>query len=375
MLSGLSDAWARGPANFAELAERYPQYPLSLSEQRPGMAGARLLDAPVPLAELESILSQHPGSAFRSTAPVRSPIDAELVHPPPVARECWRTGRALLSVASSGAQCRLHVDVDYSHGLHLVVAGTLRFFLFPPASAPRLQADLNRSSLPFHLRGQEERRRLAEQAMGQEVVVGPGESLFIPKHWWYQVEHLERSVGITWRFGRSPAQNLLSLVVRWPIAEIVQLSETLESGRTGTLRWAMELLSVLTQGGDEQAMQERLADFLERSHRMRVPPQHRQRSRAHGVEGFDVLRQLPAPLASTSLRTRSAVTFDFLSPKLSQEALEYLAGRTLAEEVRDPSSARAAFVLDLWPWLEVPADPAALRLTIAGLRDPSRSPA
>src|SRR5262249_36862563 len=102
---------------------------------------------------------------------------------------------------------------------------------------------------------------------------------------------------------------------------------------------------------------------------MRVPPQQRRRASLQGTDGVDALRALgPGATVRPPLRRRSSPAFDFLAPDLSLDALQRLAARTLVAEVRDSSAARIAFARDLWPWPEVPADSAALRLTIAGLR-------
>ncbi|HVE87304.1 MAG TPA: cupin-like domain-containing protein [Myxococcales bacterium] len=374
MLAGLKDPWARAPSAWSEMVERHGGYALSLCEQRPDVPLPRALAdrRQVTLAQLDALLSDDARGPFLSVEPVRAPLESEVQHPGPVAHECWRSGRPLLSVGSRGAQELLRVDSDYSHGLHLVVTGSRRFFLFSPDAAAFLQPELDLGGVPFHAWGLEERRRLASRARGLEQVVSAGDALFVPKNWWVHVEYLHRSVGMSWRFGRSPAQNLLSLVVKRPILEILQLADTLESGRTGNVRWAVDLLDLLCSGGDEERTHARLVDFLQRSHQMRVPPQHRHHSSLYGASGFDVFRQVVPPAGRPRLRLRSSPAFDFLSPDLSLDALQVMGARTLAEEVRDHATARATFVLDLWPWPEVPADAPALRLTIAGLRDATR---
>lgn len=376
MLTGLGGAWRSGPSSWTEFLTRYARYPLALAELRPDVPLSRslsqLYDAVA--AYLESLIAHNPQCAYYAMAlPVVPPVEGELAVPGPVALRCWRACRPLLYVGSQGSQSHLHVDSDYSHGLHLVVVGEKRVFFFPPEAAPHLRPEFNLCGHPFHQWPLEEKRRLAREAGGLELIVRAGDAFFIPKNWWHHVEYLDHAVGLSWRFERSPAQNLLTLLVKQPICEILQLAETLEPGQPGATAWAMDLLEAVSAGGEDPEAHARLVEFLERSHQARVPPERRFRSSLGAEQGFDVLRhRAPPKHRRPILRFHHTKAFEFLSPVLSVEALRALGERTVAEEVRDLASARSAFAENAWPWPEAGSEAAALRLSIAGLRDHTR---
>jgi len=376
VLTGLGGAWRTGPSTWSELLARYGRYPLVLTEWRPGIPLSRALADlhEGMVAHLRSLIAHNPRFTYYAMAlPVRPPVSEELTVPGLVAQRCWRSMRPLLYVGSRGAQSYLHLDSDYSHGLHLVVVGAKRVFFFPPEAAAHLRPEFNLGGPPFHEWSLEEKRRLAAEAGGTELVVQAGEAFFSPKSWWHHVEYLDHSVGLSWRFERSPAQNLLTLLVKQPIHEIVQLSQTLEADGPGTAAWAAALLEAVAAGGEDPLAHARLVDFLERSYEARVAPERRYRSALGEEHGFDVLRRrAPSPNRRPIFRFHHTAAFQFLDPAVSLQDLRALAGRAVGEEVRDLGAARAAFARSGWPWPEDGAGADALRLSIAGLRDHTR---
>lgn len=376
MLTGLGGAWRSGPSTWDEFLTRYGRYPLVLTEWRPGVPLSRALSELHEglAAHLKSLIAHNPSFTYYAMAlPVRPPVAEELSVPEPVARRCWRSMRPLLYAGSRGAQSYLHLDSDYSHGLHLVVVGEKRVFFFPPEATAHLRPEFNLGGPPFHEWSLEEKRRLVAEAGGSERVVRAGEAFFIPKNWWHHVEYLDHSVGLSWRFERSPAQNLLTLLVKQPIHEIVQLSQTLEADGPDTTAWARSLLEAVSAGGEDPAAHARLVDFLERSYEARVAPERRYRSSLGEEHGFDVLRRrAPSKHRRPIFRFHHTAAFQFLDPARPIEDLRAIVAGAVAVEVRDLEAARAAFARSGWPWPEDGSSAEALRLSIAGLRDHTR---
>lgn len=378
VVTGL-DTWPGAPSTWEGFVERYGTYPIVICEQRPGVHLSRALSElyKAQVNFLDSLAENNPGCGYYAMAlPVGSPIREELRRPEPVSRYCWRTGRTLLYVGTRGSHCHMHVDSDYSRGLHLVTVGSKVVYYAPPGAAEKLRPEFNLCGHPFHMWSREERRRFVEDAGGCEVVVSAGEAFYIPKNWWHQVEYLENSVGLSYRFDRSPAQNVLSLLVRQPINEILQLSETLEEEDSGTVAWAEGLFAQLATTDDVAQGYAGLVDYLERTYQERVPEERRYRSSLNDATGFDVLRKLAPPgHPRPVLRLSTSTAFDFVRPELEPSALEELVSKTLSEELHDATGAREAFAASNWPWwpgAKASGDVRAMRLLIAGMRDHTR---
>ncbi|XXF80184.1 cupin-like domain-containing protein [Myxococcaceae bacterium GXIMD 01537] len=377
VLTGLQ-TWPGAPSTWEGFVERYGSYPLIICEQRPGVHLSRALSElyNAQVSFLDSLAASNPGCGYYAMAlPVKAPILEELRRPEPVARYCWRTGRTLLYVGTRGSLCHLHVDSDYSRGLHLVTVGRKVVYYAPPGSAEKLRPEFNLCGHPFHTWSREERGRFIREAGGYEVEISAGEAFYIPKNWWHQVEYLENSVGLSYRFDRTPAQNLLTLLVRQPINEILQLSETLEEGGPDTVAWAEGLLAQLATTDDVPLGYAGLVDYLERTFLERVPESQRYRSSLNDATGFDVLRRLAPPdHPRPVLRLSTSTAFDFVKPGLAPEALAELVSKSLADEMHDAPGAREAFAAEGWPWPDAAQtqDVRAMRLLIAGMRDHTR---
>jgi len=119
----------------------------------------------------------------------------------------------------------LHYDIDMGDVLHTVVRGRRRVRLF----APRDGAALYRH--PFTVRSYVDldspdfgRWPALARARGYEVILEPGQTLYMPSGWWHEFHYLEAGIGVSLR-AASPrwserAQGLLNLLVASPIDRI-----------------------------------------------------------------------------------------------------------------------------------------------------------
>lgn len=86
---------------------------------------------------------------------------------------------------------------DETNNMFLQVYGRKRFFLVPPMQTPYLY---NQTAVfsPVDMRKIDiGKYPLANQATPIELVLRPGDTLFIPLGWWHQVESLDVSISIT----------------------------------------------------------------------------------------------------------------------------------------------------------------------------------
>ena len=110
----------------------------------------------------------------------------------------YRLTQLFVGVPSTvGARSSLHYD--HNDNIYLQISGTKRFTLFPPRDTPRLYAhpvhhELDRRSrLDLRLPSAQLLKRFPRHASATryEVVLRPGEVLFLPAWWWHEVTTLE----------------------------------------------------------------------------------------------------------------------------------------------------------------------------------------
>lgn len=86
---------------------------------------------------------------------------------------------------------------DETNNMFLQVYGRKKFILLPPAQTPYLYNETAVFS-PLDFRQPDfNQYPLAREATPIEVILEPGETLFIPVGWWHQVESLDVSISIT----------------------------------------------------------------------------------------------------------------------------------------------------------------------------------
>ena len=99
-----------------------------------------------------------------------------------------------------GSVTPLHYDIDMSHVFHTAIHGVKRFTLFAPDDSRRLYQH------PFTVRSYVDVDRpdfecfpALERAQGYEVILQPGETLFIPCGFWHHVYYEEGGYAISLR--------------------------------------------------------------------------------------------------------------------------------------------------------------------------------
>ncbi len=99
-----------------------------------------------------------------------------------------------------GSVTPLHYDIDMSHVFHTAIHGAKRFVLFAPDDSKRLYQH------PFTVRSyvdvdrpDYDRFPALERTRGYEVILQPGETLFIPCGYWHHVYYEEGGYAISLR--------------------------------------------------------------------------------------------------------------------------------------------------------------------------------
>lgn len=124
-----------------------------------------------------------------------------------------------------GSTTPLHYDIDMGDVLHTVIRGRRRIRLFPP------QASVSLYRHPFTVRSYVDldkpdfnRFPAMTRAEGYEVVLEPGQTLYMPSGWWHEFHYLDAGMGVSLR-APSPrwadrAQGLLNLLFSSPIDRV-----------------------------------------------------------------------------------------------------------------------------------------------------------
>jgi lysine-specific demethylase 8 len=121
---------------------------------------------------------------------------------------------SLLFVGGAGNASDLHTDWDGRQVVLYQVFGRKRAVLFPPAAGEALQpidvfAMLRLRDLP------EARRQERIAALGGvEVVLEPGDALFIPAFHWHHLDYLETAMSVSFRFDGPADPDLRFLIHR-----------------------------------------------------------------------------------------------------------------------------------------------------------------
>ena len=99
-----------------------------------------------------------------------------------------------------GSTTPLHYDIDMGDVLHTVIRGRRRVRLFAPAYSAALYRH------PFTVRSYVdldapdlERFPALAAARGCELVLEPGETLYMPSGWWHEFHYLEAGIGVSLR--------------------------------------------------------------------------------------------------------------------------------------------------------------------------------
>ena len=100
----------------------------------------------------------------------------------------------------AGSTTPLHYDIDMGDVLHTVIRGRRRIRLFAPSDAPALYRHpcTVRSYVSLDGPIAQEHAALAH-ATGYEVVLEPGQTLYMPAGWWHEFHYLEAGMGVSLR--------------------------------------------------------------------------------------------------------------------------------------------------------------------------------
>jgi lysine-specific demethylase 8 len=217
VLAGLSDGWRMRGWSFEDLARRHGHRSLPVATTAGGAidgdARHGIRYTMITLGEYVSRLSgdDHPGLYLTTSLDRFLPeLLAELDVPPYCRDARWRRSRLWMS--ASGTVAPLHRDL--AHNLFVQLIGRKRFWLYARDATPRLYSHSFLSALPNFSRYDPERDDprfpLAATVPREEVVLEPGDVLYIPSLWWHHVRGLERSLSVNFWW----AEGLLGLVQR-----------------------------------------------------------------------------------------------------------------------------------------------------------------
>ena len=146
------------------------------------------------------------------------------VRPPEYCRDAaWRNSRFWFGPARTSVP--LHRDV--AENIFFQLMGRKRFFIYAPAASAWLYSNPFRSALPNFSRFDPEapdyeRFPLSREVQPLEVVLEPGDALYLPSRWWHQVRSLDVSASFSFWF----ADGVLAEIVR--AAEFVKRVRGLE---------------------------------------------------------------------------------------------------------------------------------------------------
>ena len=92
----------------------------------------------------------------------------------------------------------LHRDACRTHAYSLQLEGSKRFTLFPPDDARYLYVDRNRSAIDaVEAADAVDRFPLLRLASPSTVVLGPGDTLFVPDGWWHVARCVSDAPSVT----------------------------------------------------------------------------------------------------------------------------------------------------------------------------------
>ena len=135
----------------------------------------------------------------------------------------WRNTRFWLS--AGGTSAPLHRDL--AENIFFQLIGRKKFYLYPPSASPWLYSNPLRSALPNYSRFDPEdpdydRFPLGREVAPVELILDPGDALYLPSRWWHQTRSLDLSASFNFWW----ADGMLALVVR--AAEFVKRNRRLE---------------------------------------------------------------------------------------------------------------------------------------------------
>jgi hypothetical protein len=220
IFTGLTDDWpARARWSLSYLRERFgrrfvPVLPTSRGfMHHDGKRGLhfRWMSLAEYLDQLES--GEHPECYLVSPLDRALPELVEDVVDPIYSRDRpFRLSRFWLS--APGTSTPLHRDLTENFFVQMV--GHKRFYLYPPRDSPWLYSYSFRSGLPNFSRFDPERPDyerfpLARRVRPIEVVLHPGDVLYLPSRWWHQPRSLDLSMSVNFWWADGALEKIVRL--------------------------------------------------------------------------------------------------------------------------------------------------------------------
>lgn len=121
-------------------------------------------------------------------------------------------GRCVFFMANAGNAADTHSDWDGRHVLNYEIAGRKRFVLFPPEAGLKLGA-VEAFLMPRLRRmPDDERHAMLRYAGGCEVVLEPGDAIYMPPFYFHHIDYITDALGIAIRFA-APPRRIINLMV------------------------------------------------------------------------------------------------------------------------------------------------------------------
>jgi hypothetical protein len=114
----------------------------------------------------------------------------------------------MLFVGGEGSITHMHFDIDMSHIMHTQFSGRKRVLLFPFEEQKKLYrkpwevlslVDFSHFSDPERSKVDYQAFPAVREAKGMEVVLEPGDTLFMPAGYWHHMEYLESGFAMSLR--------------------------------------------------------------------------------------------------------------------------------------------------------------------------------
>jgi lysine-specific demethylase 8 len=217
VLTGLTDEWpARRRWSVEHLAQRFGATRVVAMPLRDGTLDfdpwSKTRFELVPLKDVVDSLHGPGGATHYVMAPIAQlpRLGADLSPPPYCATA--PTLRVKLWLGKAGTVTPLHWDLP--HNLHSVIEGRKRFVLFSPRQWLSLYSHSPFSGVPNFSRVDPENPDLAcfprfRRAGAVGCVLGPGDTVFIPRGWWHHTRSLETGISVNFWWG-GPGARLVS---------------------------------------------------------------------------------------------------------------------------------------------------------------------
>jgi hypothetical protein len=238
--------------------------------------------------------------------------------------EIW-AGRA-------GGQTLFHYDLDMRANVLVQLFGHKRVAIADPEQTQKLEPFLHGDRPQFSSRSltghsERDRERFLAFIDAREVVLGPGEAIFIPALYWHQLDYVDTTLSVTFRLGRDQTQTwLASTVLRlWP--EEVALMQGIAArccGEEGPHPRLLELREAFEAACENAEHNTRFVELMHAFHAELYPGRFTRRFSERDAAYFEARRSVRRPSVSmTGSKHWESTSIPWLMP--GYEVVEVLA--------------------------------------------------